>query len=326
MRALASALILLLGPASVLADGRSELDILRARCTEQERQIRTLETEIESLHSHLALERRRARGLEPSTPLAYSATPAPAPTYTVKPGDTLSSIARRYRASADGLMKINGIEDPTRLRVGQLLTLPAEAKAPKPVPASAAPAPKPVQVHKPEPKAATKPTEDYKVQHGDTLYGIARRHKMSVGDLKSFNPKIEERIVAGQSIVVISKPKKATPPNLGISKTRTIAAPKSAPKKSITKKPATSKPAPIKKKTPAPKLKPVIAGKKKEPKAKPAPIPKTISTIIVMEELSFGDFAKKYGTTPEQLNSLNGWDFKASLVLARGSEIYVPGR
>ncbi|MFM1559766.1 MAG: LysM peptidoglycan-binding domain-containing protein [Roseibacillus sp.] len=324
MRALASALILLLGPASVLADGRSELDILRARCTEQERQIRTLETEIESLHSHLALERRRARGLEPSAPLAYSATPTLAPSYTVKPGDTLSSIARRYRTSADGLMKINGIEDPTRLRVGQLLTLPAEAKAPKPVPA--APAPKPVQVHKPEPKAPTKPTEDYKVRHGDTLYGIARRHKMSVGDLKSFNPKIEERIVAGQSIVVIRKPKKATPPSLGISKTRTIAAPKSTPKKSITKKPVASKPAPIKKKTPAPKLKPVIAKEKEEPKAKPAPTPKTISTIIVMEELSFGDFAKKYDTTPEQLNSLNGWDFKASLVLARGSEIYVPGR
>ncbi|MFP6882637.1 MAG: LysM peptidoglycan-binding domain-containing protein, partial [Roseibacillus sp.] len=278
--------------------------------------------EIESLHSHLALERRRARGL--SAPQAYSATPTLVPTYTVKPGDTLSSIARRYRASADGLMKINGIEDPTRLRVGQLLTLPAEAKAPMPVPA--APASKPVQVHKPKPKAAPKPTEDYKVQHGDTLYGIARRHKMSVGDLKSLNPKTEERIVAGQSIVVIGKPKKATPPSLGISKTRTIAAPKSVPKKSITKKSGASKPARIKKETPAPKLKPVIAGEKKEPKAKPAPTPRTISTIIVMEELSFGDFAKKYGTTPEQLNSLNGWDFKSSLVLARGSEIYVPGR
>ena len=320
MRALASVLILLLGPASLLADGRSELDILRARCTEQERQIRTLETEIESLHSHLALERRRARGL--SAPLAYSATPTLVPSYTVKPGDTLSSIARRYRASADRLMKINGIEDPTRLRVGQLLTLPAEAKAPMPVPA----APKPVPVHKPEPKAATKPTEDYKVQHGDTLYGIARRHKMSVGDLKSLNPKTEERIVAGQSIVVIGKPKKATPPSLGISKTRTIAAPKSAPKKSITKKPVASKPAPVRKETSAPKPKPIVAREKEEPKAKPAPIPKTISTIIVMEELSFGDFAKKYGTTPEQLNSLNGWDFKESLVLAQGSEIYVPGR
>ena len=322
MRALASVLILLLGPASLLADGRSELDILRARCTEQERQIRTLETEIESLHSHLALERRRARGL--SAPLAYSATPTLVPSYTVKPGDTLSSIARRYRASADRLMKINGIEDPTRLRVGQLLTLPAEAKAPMPVPA--APAPKPVQVHQPETKPATKPTGDYKVQHGDTLYGIARRHKMSVGDLRSLNPKIEERIVTGQSIVVIGKPKKATPPSLGFSKTRTIAAPKSAPKKSIAKKPVASKPAPVRKETPAPKPKPNIAEEKKELKAKPAPIPKTISTIIVMEELSFGDFAKKYGTTPEQLNSLNGWDFKESLVLAQGSEIYVPGR
>ena len=27
----------------------------------------------------------------------------------------------------------------------------------------------------------------------------------------------------------------------------------------------------------------------------------------------------------EQLNALNGWDFRSSLVLAKGSEIYVPG-
>ena len=42
-------------------------------------------------------------------------------------------------------------------------------------------------------------------------------------------------------------------------------------------------------------------------------------------KVSFGDFAKRHGTTPEQLNALNGWDFRSSLVLAKGSEIYVPG-
>ena len=65
MRILAFALSIFLGPASFLAEGRSELDILRARCGEQERQIRTLETDIENLHSQLALERRRARGASP---------------------------------------------------------------------------------------------------------------------------------------------------------------------------------------------------------------------------------------------------------------------
>ena len=55
MRALASVIFVLLGPAGLLADGRTELEILRARCSEQERQIRALESEIEALHSQIAL-------------------------------------------------------------------------------------------------------------------------------------------------------------------------------------------------------------------------------------------------------------------------------
>ena len=79
MRPLALALTVLLGPAALVAEGRTELEILRARCTEQERQIRTLEVEIENLHSQIALERRRARGAALTTPESTpAATPAPA--------------------------------------------------------------------------------------------------------------------------------------------------------------------------------------------------------------------------------------------------------
>ena len=106
MRILAFALSIVLGPASLLAEGRSELEILRARCSEQERQIRTLETDIENLHSQLALERRRARGADPGARSA--ASPKSQETCTVKTGDTLSSIARRYNTSVDTLMKTNG--------------------------------------------------------------------------------------------------------------------------------------------------------------------------------------------------------------------------
>jgi nucleoid-associated protein YgaU len=52
---------------------------------------------------------------------------APAqPTYLVQPGDTLSEIAATQLGSAslaDELARLNGIEDPTSLRAGQVLRL-----------------------------------------------------------------------------------------------------------------------------------------------------------------------------------------------------------
>lgn len=73
--------------------------------------------------------------------------------YTVQPGDTLYSIARRFGTTAERLAELNGLPDPHRLRVGQRLRI------------AGGPA---------EPEAA--PGATYVVQPGDTLWSIARRH------------------------------------------------------------------------------------------------------------------------------------------------------
>jgi len=77
-------------------------------------------------------------------------TPAPAPkagsgSHTVIPGDTLGSIARKTGVKVGELALLNNITDPAKLRVGQILKLPAGAKtiasaktAPAPSPAPAA--------------------------------------------------------------------------------------------------------------------------------------------------------------------------------------------
>ncbi|HLT64636.1 MAG TPA: LysM peptidoglycan-binding domain-containing protein [Pseudohongiella sp.] len=49
--------------------------------------------------------------------------------YTVRPGDTLSAIARRYRVDESDIRRLNGITDPRRLRAGQELRLPADGDA-----------------------------------------------------------------------------------------------------------------------------------------------------------------------------------------------------
>jgi murein DD-endopeptidase MepM/ murein hydrolase activator NlpD len=44
--------------------------------------------------------------------------------YTVKKGDTIYSIARKYDVDQNELMRQNGIKDPTRLQVGTKLKIP----------------------------------------------------------------------------------------------------------------------------------------------------------------------------------------------------------
>ena len=269
MKVLATALIVFLGPASLLAEGRSELDILRARSTEQERQIRTLETEIESLHSQLALERRRSRGIDHSAPSV--ATPsAKRANYTVRTGDTLSSIARRYHISAEGLMKNNGIADPTRLRVGQKLILPSDAKELRLPP----PPPLKREQEKAMPKAIPKPpanTHTYQVQRGDTLYGIARRHQIPIDSLKKLNPTIDDKIVTGQTITVTGQPEKLT---LISTKSKTIATRKGKASSKVQKKtpnPSVPKTTPPKKPHPP---QPKNAGRQSRENKSDPPYPK----------------------------------------------------
>ena len=86
-------------------------------------------------------------------PLAVAARVAQPTHYTVRPGDTLSSIARReYGKSADWAAvwwaNRHRIHDPNAIAIGQLLRLPAtvrhlardaRAAAPAPAPAQAAP-------------------------------------------------------------------------------------------------------------------------------------------------------------------------------------------
>lgn len=84
-----------------------------------------------------------APGLMAAAPLTAAptaATPAPTATsaqHTVMPGETLGAIARRYNVKIASIAMANNISDPTKLRAGQLLTIPG-AGAPAPTPAATA--------------------------------------------------------------------------------------------------------------------------------------------------------------------------------------------
>jgi murein DD-endopeptidase MepM/ murein hydrolase activator NlpD len=63
--------------------------------------------------------------------------------YTIKSGDTLSAIAAQLGTSVDALARENGIQDPSRIAVGQVLKVPgtvgAASASPTPAPAPVAP-------------------------------------------------------------------------------------------------------------------------------------------------------------------------------------------
>ena len=65
------------------------------------------------------------------------AGPADGSTHVVRPGETLTSIARRYGVDPAQLAAANGLWDPNRIFVGQVLRIPASRPTPP------APAPRP---------------------------------------------------------------------------------------------------------------------------------------------------------------------------------------
>jgi len=77
----------------------------------------------------------KGRGPEANLPPGRGLTPLPprnavqaAPlirTHTVKSGDTLASIARRYNVHLDALLAANPRVEPTRINPGQTITIPA---------------------------------------------------------------------------------------------------------------------------------------------------------------------------------------------------------
>jgi LysM repeat protein len=54
------------------------------------------------------------------------ATDSASKTYTVQKGDNPVAIAKRMGVNYDEMLKLNGIEDPRKLQIGQVLKMPAK--------------------------------------------------------------------------------------------------------------------------------------------------------------------------------------------------------
>ena len=97
--------------------------------------------------------------------------------YTVKKGDSLYQLAKKYNTTVEELKKINNLTSNT-LSIGQKLNLPVKNEEP------------------------TNEFEYYTVQKGDSLYQIAKKYNTTTNELKNLNELTSTLLSIGQKLKV----------------------------------------------------------------------------------------------------------------------------
>jgi LysM repeat protein len=125
--------------------------------------------------------------------------------HVVGKGETVYSISRFYKVTADDLMKANNISDPSKLQAGSRLKIPSSAAD---VPATAA-----VRQAQPPSVGIT----SYRAVRGDTLYSIARSSGITLQELLDLNKFPSNHVLrAGDTVKV---PARSTAGNSAAART-----------------------------------------------------------------------------------------------------------
>jgi murein DD-endopeptidase MepM/ murein hydrolase activator NlpD len=142
-------------------------------------------------------------------PMDRSRAAARGETIQVQEGDTLYSIAKRYGVSLAALIETNGLAHGSTIKPGQQLVLPAGAPAARAMaePSTAGRTPLARAGAPPPPAATPVPTAGWEGRHtlkaGESLYGIARQHGVSLAELQRANGITEPtRLRAGTELSV----------------------------------------------------------------------------------------------------------------------------
>jgi LysM repeat protein len=128
---------------------------------------------------------------EPATNSAAAPVQIKTRQYSVVKGDTLYKIAKANGVSLQALEAANPGVDSAKLKIGQVLQLPASGDA---TVASASASPTLAKA------TTTASSNGYVVKRGDTLGRIARRHGTTVQAIKMANGLTSDRIVVGRTL------------------------------------------------------------------------------------------------------------------------------
>ncbi|MEM9195146.1 MAG: penicillin-insensitive murein endopeptidase [Myxococcota bacterium] len=108
-------------------------------------------------------------------------------TYAIAEGDTLSEVAVRFGVSLEDLLQWNEGLDPDRIQAGQEIRIgPARHRI------------------------------EYTIRAGDSLSRIARRHEVSVSQLRGWNPRLRrDHLREGRTLVIYSEIPESTTVSVG---------------------------------------------------------------------------------------------------------------
>ena len=127
----------------------------------------------------------------PATIEPTPATAAAITDYKIVQGDTFSTIARKFHTTTRALMDANPGIEPTKLRIGQSIKIPAPVAPLPPGSGTATPA-----------AGVAGGDQTYVVKSGDTLIKIAADHKTTVKALRSANSLTTDKIKVGQKLKI----------------------------------------------------------------------------------------------------------------------------
>jgi LysM repeat protein len=138
-------------------------------------------------------------------------------TYTVKRGDNLWSIAKRYKVSLNELYAANGLNKNSVLRVGQQIQIPVEGSSAR------------VNTVTPDayqPSNFNEASTTYTVRRGDTLSKIANQYDTTVRALKAANGKGSDMIRVGEELIIpVGGANTSAPAASSVSASTSVSAP-----------------------------------------------------------------------------------------------------
>lgn len=140
--------------------------------------------------------------------------------HVVGRGETIYSISRFYRVTAEELMRANGISDPSRLQAGRRLTIPSTAFSDINVTASTSNS---TSTATSAPSNANRPLADYRIVRGDTLFSIARTHGISLQNLLEINSFSSDHVIKAGDVIKVPGQAAAASSTATASTTQTAA-------------------------------------------------------------------------------------------------------
>lgn len=111
--------------------------------------------------------------------------------HKVKPGENITTIARKYRTSVSNIMQANGIRRSHYIMAGKTLKIPQQGY----VMANSIPTPAAKEI----------PIIKYRVKRGDSLWILAKRYDTTTKNIQDINKLSTTRLVIGQTLNVPEK-------------------------------------------------------------------------------------------------------------------------